>query len=187
VTEEKFDVVNEKDEPTGQIVSKKEAHEKGYPHRVVAVLVFRENGRLMIQEHKLMRKLLDHSVGGHVSAGESYKSAVYREAKEELDLDVELEEIALSVPTKTKDPRPEFQNIIHFYGVYKANVPDNWVFSETEEVNSLLEMSLEEVVGMMNSNPDRFLNGFFITLTAYLKKIHSPLQINAYGQNWGEL
>lgn len=185
--QEQFDIVDEKDKPTGQLVAREDAHAKGYPHRVVAVLVFRENGKLLVQEHRLMKRLLDHSVGGHVSAGESYFQAATRETQEELSLTSELEEISLGVSSTAKDPRPEFQSIIHFYGVYRAVVPDSWKFKETEEVDSLIEMELQEIVDMMNNYPGRFLDGFFITLTAYLKNINSPLKITAFGKNWGEL
>jgi isopentenyl-diphosphate Delta-isomerase len=185
MSEEQFDIVDESDRPTGTLTTKKEAHAKGYPHRVVAVLVLRENGKLLIQEHKLINRLLDHTVGGHVSAGETYLRAAIRETKEELDLKTNLEEIAIGVSAKVKDPRPEFQKITHFYGVYKAVVPNNWHFKPTEEVDSIIELDVENTVKMMEENPEKFLSGFFITLAAYLKKINSPLRVFAYGQNWG--
>lgn len=185
--EEKFDIVDANDISTGRLTTKKEAHEKGYPHRVAAVLVFNQGREIYVQEHRLLNRLLDHSVGGHVSAGESYFQAAKREAKEELGLDLELEEIATSIPTLVKDPRPEFQNIKHFYGVYKTVAPNRWKFENTDEVDSLIEMDLDEVIDLMNNQPERFLNGFFITLSAYLKSISYPKKIKAYGKNWGEL
>jgi len=187
MNKEMFDIVDENDHPTGRLTTKEESHKKGYPHRVAAVLVFRENGKLLVQEHRLINRLLDHSVGGHVDAGETYYEAAVRETKEELGLEAKLEEVALGVPTPVKDPRPEFQNIIHTYGVYKTVVPDSWQFKETEEVDSLIEMDLGQAINLMNSHPERFLNGFFITLTAYLKHIGDNRKITAFGKSWGVL
>ncbi|MBA3757963.1 NUDIX domain-containing protein [Candidatus Saccharibacteria bacterium] len=184
---EHFDVVDENDLPTGAITTKEEAHNNAIPHRVVAVLVFTPAGKLIIQEHRSFNRLLDHSVGGHVSAGESYAEAASREVREELDLTVELKEVALSVPAFGKDPRPQFSNIIHFYGVYKTEIPGDWKFVENDEVDSIIEMTIDEVVDDMNNNPEKYLNGFFATLDAYLKSISSQKRIKAFGQDWSEL
>lgn len=187
MTDELFDIVDEKDMPTGKFTTKQEAHSKGYPHRVAAVLVFRKNGAILVQEHKLMGRLLDHSVGGHVAAGEAYIDAANRETEEELGLKIRLQEIALSAPTIAKDPRPEFQGITHFYGVYKAVVSDSWQLKPTEEVDSIIEMRLDECIDLMNNNPEKFLNGFFISLSAYLDRINYPKKIRAFGKKWGEM
>ena len=47
-------------------------------------------------------------------------------------------------------------------------------------------MKVEDVVELMNTQPDKFLQGFMTTLGAYLHSIKSPLKISAYGKNWGE-
>lgn len=185
---EYFDIVDDNDQPTGELTTKLEAHKYPIPHRVSAVLVFTQPNKILVQEHQIMGRLLDHSVGGHVSAGESYFEAAQRETKEELGLvDTRLEKVALSVPTKSRDPRPQFSIINHFYGVYKTKVPAGWNFEETEEVDSLMEMGVDEIIDDMNSNPEKYLSGFFITLNVYLKSINHPKRVRAYGLDWGEL
>ena len=77
--DELLDVVDKADCLTGKTVRYSLSHEDYIPHRVSAVLVFRPDGKLLVQEHKFHRRLLDHSVGGHVMAGETYEEAARRE------------------------------------------------------------------------------------------------------------
>ncbi len=185
--EEQFDVVDINNRPTGELTTKDNAHKLGTPHRVAAVHVFTKSDIMLVQLHKNHGRLRDHSIGGHVSAGETYLQAAIREAQEELGINTKLEEVALGVGKKVVDPRPEFSKIIHIYGVYKTYAPPGWKFEPNEEVDSLIEMKVEDLVKDMNSHPENYLSGFLISFDAYLSKINHPKRIRAYGQNWGEL
>lgn len=59
-------------------------------HRVVHVLVFDTNGRLLLQKRSQTKDVApgkwDTSVGGHVSPGEDIEAAAFREMKEELGI-----------------------------------------------------------------------------------------------------
>jgi len=61
-------------------------------HRVVHVLVFDGNGRLLLQKRSLFKDVApgkwDTSVGGHVNPGETGFDAARREMREELGIDV---------------------------------------------------------------------------------------------------
>lgn len=95
MNEEILDIVDgETDEVTGQ-APRSLCH--GHPelvHRVVHVLVFHPDGRLLLQKRAATRQVQpgkwDMSVGGHLSAGESYEQAVLREMREELGIAVSL-------------------------------------------------------------------------------------------------
>ena len=79
---ELLDVVDEHGEPTGQTLDKQIVHDQGIRHRDVHVWV--TNGNELLQQQRTWDKTImpgawDISVGGHVSAGESYLDAAVRE------------------------------------------------------------------------------------------------------------
>lgn len=88
--EESLEIVNEKGEVVG-IARRSEIH--GNPsmmHRVVHVLVFDEEGRLLLQKRSLDKDVApgrwDTSVGGHVGVGEELSLSARREMGEELGI-----------------------------------------------------------------------------------------------------
>ncbi len=129
---EYFDVVDSQDRPTGELTTKKEAHSKKIPHRCVAVFVRdSKTGKLWVQVREKEGGILDHTVGGHVSAGETYEQAVYREMSEEIHLsDVTLNKVVESLYSDEGE-------YIHLFGVYEITAPTDWVFVPNDEVSKL--------------------------------------------------
>ncbi len=89
--EEQIEIVDKEGNTLG-VVSRAEAH--GNPsllHRVVHVIVVNKDGDLLLQKRSQNKDvapgLWDTSVGGHIEAGESIESAVYREMSEELGIE----------------------------------------------------------------------------------------------------
>ena len=183
---EYFDVVDERDRPTGVLTTRNDAHERGLRHRIAAILVFTAEGKLLVQAHKYLERKMDHSAGGHVGTGEDYVIAAAREVFEELGLKTALEYIATVVPPlahyEVFDPA-----IRHTFGVFATTAPRDWEFVPNEEVDLLQEMGVEEIVSLMNTTPDRFLWGFMASLGAYLRVTKSPFKIMAYGRDWSNL
>jgi len=89
MTEEIFDVVNERDEVIGQ-QTRREVHRLGLMHRAVHVLVFNSGGRIFLQKRSLAKDrqpgLWDSSASGHLDSGEGYDHCAVRELQEELGL-----------------------------------------------------------------------------------------------------
>ena len=187
IVDEKLDELDEKGNLTGRTINISVAHRDKIPHRIAAILVFRPNGKILVQVHKYHGRRLDHSVGGHVAAGESYEQAAKREMEEELRIKTPLTLIAKDVTSREYYPKQQQSSVVHVFGVFSAKVPADWEHVETEEVDQLVEMTMEEIVKEMNQNPDKFLQGFMTSLGAYLGVTKSPLRINAYGREWGEL
>ncbi|MBC8235265.1 NUDIX domain-containing protein [bacterium] len=88
---EYFDIIDS----TGKIIGKatrEECHgNKSLAHRVVHILVFNSNGELFLQKRSMNKDIQpgrwDTSVGGHLNLGETFEEAVYRELKEELNVE----------------------------------------------------------------------------------------------------
>jgi len=157
---ELFDIVDSKDNVVGT-TDKKTAHTEGQLHRVAAVFVFNEAGELYVQQHPRDGKW-DHSVGGHVSKGETYAEAAVREAEEELGITQPLEELATSLSGE------EYPHEHHLFGLYSCIAEPSWEFKPNEEVKVIFPMALAAIRQAMLDEPeDRFTRGFRITLAEY--------------------
>lgn len=90
MSEEQLEIVNENGEVVG-LAPRSVIH--GNPalmHRVVHVLVFGNDGRLLLQKRSMNKDVApgkwDTSVGGHVGAGEELSFSAMREMEEELGI-----------------------------------------------------------------------------------------------------
>ena len=89
MSEEIFDVVNERDEVIGA-KPRSEVHRLGLLHRAVHVLVFNSRGEIFLQKRSMTKDReagkWDSSSSGHVDSGEDYDACAVRELREELGL-----------------------------------------------------------------------------------------------------
>ena len=91
MSEEIFDVVNERDEVVGQN-TRRAVHARGLWHRAVHVLVFNASGEVFLQKRSLKKDIAagkwDSSASGHLDTGEDYDAGAVREVREEIGLDL---------------------------------------------------------------------------------------------------
>jgi len=91
MTEEVFDIVNERDEVIDR-KPRREVHARGLWHRAVHVLVFNARGEIFLQKRSMKKDtaagLWDSSSSGHVDSGEDYDACAVRELREEIGLRV---------------------------------------------------------------------------------------------------
>jgi isopentenyl-diphosphate delta-isomerase type 1 len=87
MSEEIFDVVNERDEVIGR-APRSEVHRRKLNHRAVHVLVFNARGELYLQKRSMQKDCFpgawDSSAAGHLGQGEAYDACAMREVREEL-------------------------------------------------------------------------------------------------------
>ncbi len=92
MSEEIFDIVNERDEVIGQ-APRSQVHAKKLRHRAVHVLVFNARGELFLQKRSMLKDTAkgkwDSSSSGHVDSGEDYDPCAVREVWEEIGLKLE--------------------------------------------------------------------------------------------------
>lgn len=161
MTKELFDIVNLQDEVIGT-TDKEKAHANGELHRVAAIYVFDERGRLYVQVHKKSGGLYDHSVGGHVSQGETYSEGAAREAREELGISQPLEELSVFY----SDEGPQLQ---HMFGLYTCTADPSWAFVPNDEVSEIIPMDIDTIRFLMATEPGKFTGGFINTMNEYLR------------------
>ena len=92
MSEEIFDIVNERDEVIGQM-PRPQVHRQGRRHRAIHVLVFNARGEIFLQKRSMTKDTFpgawDSSASGHVDCGEDYDACAVRELREELGLVME--------------------------------------------------------------------------------------------------
>jgi len=100
MVDELIDICDEDNILLGIQKMKSEAHAKGLWHRSVHIWIYNSHGEILLQlrakNKDLCPDVWDLSVGGHVGAGEKIEIAVMREAKEEISLDVEWDDVQFS-------------------------------------------------------------------------------------------
>ena len=89
-----FDIVDENGRPTGEIVSREEAHQKGVPHRTAHVWIVRRGLRgyeILLQKRSPEKDsfpgMYDTSSAGHIPAGDEPPESAVRELREELGIE----------------------------------------------------------------------------------------------------
>ena len=91
MSEEIFDVVNERDEVIDRR-PRREVHQLGLKHRAVHLLVFNSRGEVFLQKRSMKKDTAkgkwDSSSSGHVDSGEDYDACAVRELREEIGLRV---------------------------------------------------------------------------------------------------
>lgn len=158
---ELFDLVDINDTVIG-VTNKKEAHTEGLLHRVGAVYVFDGEGRLYVQVHKTSGGLYDHSVGGHISQGETYEEGATREAVEELGITQPLEKISVFY----SDEGPAMQ---HMFGLFTCVADQEWKFVPNDEVDEIIAMDINDIQILMKRHPEKFTGGFINTMNEYVR------------------
>ena len=94
-----LDVVNEKGVPSGQIVERSIAHQKGIWHRTSHVWLLRKRDgtiQILLQKRaagKSFPHCYDVSSAGHIPAGEEFVASALRELQEELGVVAQAEEL----------------------------------------------------------------------------------------------
>ena len=95
-----FDIVDEAGQPTGKIISRVEAHQKGTLHRTAHVWLVKEKpgGYDILLQKRSEEKdsfpgMYDTSSAGHILAGDEPLPSALRELKEELGLEASPEEL----------------------------------------------------------------------------------------------
>ncbi len=119
-----IDVLDESGLRTGEVLSRKEVHALGKPHRVIHLYLFNQDNMIVLQKRS---QTVDHypgaftiSVLAHVDAGESSMSTARREIREELGLDPDNLQIDFMFSYKRDAVLSEAYIDRHFNDVYIA-------------------------------------------------------------------
>ena len=163
--DELFDVVNEHDIVIGQEM-RSVVHQRGLWHRGVHVLLFTNDGKLLVQQRSKDRVqsplALDCSVSEHVKAGEDYYSAAVRGLKEEIGV----EGINIELLIKFKmDYGPNDNEVSE---IYRGVVDPVTVRFDPVEIERIEYFSLDKLQKLLENEKHNFSYWFEQILQWYL-------------------
>ena len=147
MTTEIFDLYTAEREKTDKTMLRGEPVPEGFYRLVVHVCIFDEEGRMLIQQRQPFKKgwsnLWDISVGGSAVSGDTSRTAVERETREELGLDLDLTDVR---PSLTIHWEKGFDD---YYLVTKTVDPDLLTL-QYEEVQQVRWADEKEILQMID-------------------------------------
>ena len=159
---ELLDIWDASGKPTGQVLEKSIAHQKGLFHPTVHVWFYTSAPSLLLQKRgsnkETFPNLWDVSVAGHVSSGESILDGALREIKEEIGLQLKSDDLILIDVRKNINQFSngiidcEFQHV--FLSELKTGVKD--LVIQKEEVDDVRLFSFEEMEICMQQKHSEF-------------------------------
>lgn len=163
MSEEIFDVVNERDEVVGQL-PRREVHRQNLRHRAVHVLVFNRRGELFLQQRSLTKDnfpgVWDSSSSGHLDTGEEYDPCTLREVREELGVELG------AVPARLFKLEATAETGWEFCWVYRADHDGPFVLQECE-VRGGGWFTVEAIGEWLQRRPQDFANAFHAVWRRY--------------------
>lgn len=157
--DERFDVLNELGEFTGETATRDECHSKGLWHRAVYAFIMDEDYNVLLQRRSANKKLWpnrwDVTIGGHILAGEFGRQALIRECKEELGIDITDDDIKYIVTTTSKYDKNGYINN-HYDECYiiTKNINLKDIVLQKEEVSDIKYFSKDEIIKRIDNNYD---------------------------------
>ncbi len=117
------EIVDKEGNFTGQIMDKEEAHDKNLLHNEVAIFIIDDKKQVLLQKRSANKRFDPNKwalCAGHVDAGESLESAALREIKEEVGIDITINDLK-PFATRELTIRDSNAYITYFYYV-KSNL-----------------------------------------------------------------
>lgn len=169
MSEEIFDVVNERDGVVGQS-TRREVHARGLWHRAVHVLVFNARGEVFLQKRSMLKDTAkgkwDSSSSGHVDSGEDYDTCAVRELREEIGLNLAATGASLPLKRLFKiDARKETG--WEFCWIYRCESEGPFVL-HPEEIETGAWFAPEFVTKWVEEKPRDFASAFVLIWKTFL-------------------
>jgi len=160
--EELFDLCTPEGEPTGLTVPRSRAHREGLWHRSAHLWLTDGAGRLLLQRRHPAKETdpgrWDIAAAGHLSAGQTPREAVVREAREELGLVLDPGSLTFlrAVPRQYAGGRfidREWQHL--FAGVWKGEL--SALVLQSDEVVDVRWMAVDEYRGRQEAGDQDYV------------------------------
>ncbi len=173
---ELIDILDENGIKTGNTSTIKELHKSGKWHKVVGIIIYDFNKKLLMQQRALNEisdpGKWDISAAGHVNSGETEIEAVKRELSEEIGLNLKENQIELFMSYK-KEVNNKTVNKKHLEDIYIAQIDAesiNEFTIQNEEVEQVKWFSINELKELIQNNKLKSRNNMYEKLFKYLEE-----------------
>jgi isopentenyldiphosphate isomerase len=163
---ELWEILDEKGNPTGEIMEKydKKVFEKGFYHLGADVWIINSDNKVLIQKRSQLKRLEPNvwaMTGGSVILGENSLETIVREAKEELNIDINANDLKLITKFRTGNVWIDTYILKCDYDISKMK------FQE-EEVSDAKWASWEEIDNLVSNG--QFIKNRWEFVNEFLKK-----------------
>lgn len=152
-----FDITDDNGIPTGETISRSEAHDKGIPHRTAHIWIVKREGdvyQVLLQKRSAEKEsfpgMYDTSSAGHIQAGDDPLESAQRELHEELGIRANEGDLTF-IGKFHINYQMEFHgktfrdNEVAFVYVYEKPVEINNLVLQQEEVDEVKWFDIGEV------------------------------------------
>lgn len=149
---ELIEIVDRNGNFTGQIMDKEEAHDKNLLHNEVAAFVINDKQQVLLQKRSANKRFDANKwalCAGHVDAGESLESAILREVKEEIGIDISQND--LNPFAKREFEVKESNSHINYFYYIKLNLDEKDFIIQEEELSEVKWFNIDDVINMIKS------------------------------------
>lgn len=157
--EEFFDVLNEKGNFIGKTESREKCHKEGLWHKAVVVFIINSKNQVLLQRRRPNKRMWpnmwDVTAGGHVLAGEFGFEAIIREAKEELGIELNKNEMTFLGSSISTNNKADIINK-HFneYYIVNKDLDETRLTLQKEEVSEVKWIDKNDIIQKIKNNYD---------------------------------
>lgn len=161
--EEQFDVLTQKGDYTNRIETRDKCHKEGLYHKAVALFIINQKGQVLLQKRSKNKKLWpdmwDMSAGGHVLTGEFGFQSIIREAKEELGIQLDKNDLTFIGAAISNNIKGEIKNNhLNEYYIASKEVDETKLKLQKEEVSEVKWIDKEEIIKRIKNNYEGLTN-----------------------------
>lgn len=152
---ELLDIVDEYGKPTGEVMEREKVHDLNLLHWEVAVYIINDKKQTLLQKRSSSKRFDPNKWGlcaGHVESGETLDEAILREAKEELGLELNINDLYV-LDEKEVKIRESNSHVRKVY--YVICNEENFKFQK-EEISEVRWFDIDKVISMIK-NDDKSL------------------------------
>ena len=156
--EELLKVLDENGNDTGKLEKRSVMHEKQIFHNEIALwIIDKANKKVLVQRRSPNKKLNPNKIGlcaGHVVGNETIEEALFKEAKEEIGVDLKNYEVKKLLTIKRVEPKN--YNFAHHYYIL-ADIPVDEFTIQEEELTEVFYMNYDKLKQMVKDGDDEIV------------------------------